>query len=245
MFKGTKKQAKTLASSLRRALATQSNTEINHSGAQELIAKTFGFKNWSAFEASLSAQSAPASPVVDETAAAKYPLVNRGQFDFEDGEVVLTGAEFETVSGTLVDIRSCTAQATDARRLSDGTLDVEYAGETEINWDEVHSARDAAGFALWVREDGFIVSEAQCVLMSTDYEDGIGALDPEFDAPVRSALITAFITYLTETEVIARVIEELATDLTGSLLISQAVKTLGFQITYPERVALLQQLRAL
>src|SRR5690606_11327873 len=106
----TRGEAKKLASALRKALKTlEPGSQLSHSHACEAVAMAFGFKNWSAFSATL-AEDAPASETSAPTApvmapAKKYPLSNlKGRFDFTDKGILVHGVSFEEPQGTVEDI---------------------------------------------------------------------------------------------------------------------------------------------
>ena len=134
MVKMNEKQAKTLVSSLRRNLKDMDSTSMTHSQACELVAKSFGYRNWSTFRATF-VESEP-EPRSDAPALPnEYRLHNTGQFDFAKTGPMVHGYTFDSIQGTLEVIPNCLSYMTCVTREPSGELEVDFEGETKVNWD--------------------------------------------------------------------------------------------------------------
>ena len=73
-----------------------------------------------------------------------------------------TGVEIIGLTQTV----PATAAAEPGRftRLSDGSLDAEWTGDTDLHWNDVVAETDAAGQVLWVDADGALWPESEIVL---------------------------------------------------------------------------------
>jgi Glyoxalase superfamily protein len=239
----TKREAKTAVSNLRKALKTLNSTQISHNATCELLAQSFGYRNWSAFSATLQEDAPGATAAI---ASEKYPLRNTGQFDFAKSGVLLQGLNFEELSGTLEDIQDCVSGVSSVTRDARGLVDVEYAGETEVNWDGQRTRLDEQGYRLWVSTGCSIFSETQCVLVPEDEAQALNTDDPSINLPVRSALIQALLEYLTEKKQLVNAREELTQDKCQfSAAVDNAEMAIGFSTIYPERLELLNRLKSL
>lgn len=56
-----------------------------------------------------------------------------------------------------------TPQALSFERLPDGSIEVEWSGETEVHWDSQTTNKDERGFDIFVAEDGTEWPEDQLV----------------------------------------------------------------------------------
>jgi hypothetical protein len=242
MITMTKKQAKALVSGLKRTLK-ENGTTVSHSAAGELVAKSLGFRTWEAFQVTLLEDSAH----TDQTAPARYPLSNTGQFDFSDEGVLLVGSTFLELAGTAEDIFDSVAAVTEVTRMKNGETDLVYGGETDVNWDSQKTRLDPRGFRIWIQaENCQFISEDRCVIVPEDEAAAIDLEDPNIELKVRPALVEALVTYLQETAKVIVAIRELLEDLAlTSLTVDAAETMIGFSATHPERAELLKALQAL
>lgn len=162
---------------------------------------------------------------------ALYPLVNDGLFDFEDtqeGGVPVSGT-FQLLEGTCERLRG-TAGVSSVRR--DGaTLDLDYAGETFVNWNEQRTVK-RRGVRVWLDEDQNEYLESQLVLVPSGAEgDVYGAL-----LAVRVALVDAYLVYLTKNADCWPNTEQ-----AQRAHLSRIAETLGFALTRKEEDVVLAQ----
>jgi hypothetical protein len=231
----TKAQAKTIVSSLRRevkALGKAPGT-LTHNDCLTLMAKALGFPNWNAWEATLA--DAPAEKIAKAGAdAPKYPLVNKGDFDFvsrkEDGKPF--SGMFNELEGTSEVILGTTGVMSATRGNTDSKEDllVEYDGTgTDVDWNSQETQKNKAGYMVWLDPDGNTYSGAQVVLTPEDCADPY----EDEELPVRPKLIQAFIDYIAENKVAAH-------KLSGDF--SAIAEVLGFALTQKEEEVLAKQL---
>lgn len=209
--------------------------DLSYNQTLEVLAKALGAASYAALMAKLPAATPPA---LEEKPKPAYPLINRGQFDFPDGNEVRNGL-FGAVRGTIDDIPQCIAKATLAMRCADGSLEPEYEGSTEVNWDAQKTCRDQRGFPLWEDEGYSEVSEAQLILVPEGFDPDDNEL------PVREPLVTAMRAYLEEHPQAVRVVcDELATRSSAwdGAAIAKIEEEVGFALTLVERKALLTEL---
>lgn len=235
----TTAQAKTAVSALRRELKVlgKAPEALSHNDCLTLMAKAMGFPSWNAWEASLSSPdagsgSATPGPQSGEVEL-KYPLVNRGEFDFiepdEDGTPFAGDfSELEGTSETILAtgvVTSATRNSADAED-SPGGVRIE-SDSSETHWDTSETITHN-GFEVWVDKEGQDRSGAQMILAPLDSSK----LYSSRRLPVRPKLVQAFREYFTEQKV-----EE---PLTRAHLIS-AAKVIGFALTKKEEAELLDK----
>jgi hypothetical protein len=226
-MKMTHREAKKLVSGLRREL----KLGLSHTQTCELVARSLGATNWSTLSAGFIAE--------EKTGPASALLCNEGQFDFAP-QGALISADFKPLLGTVEDIPACLSRVTAVSR-NKAALAVEWSG-TEVNWDDQKTRLDAQGLRQWFTVNGTIVSEAQCIVVPTNYAADLDENDPHIELDARPALVGALVKYLKAHGLVNAVREELALDLSGSETLEHAQQAIGFYTIYPERVLVQEQL---
>lgn len=191
---------KNVVSGLRAELKNAGVTQFSHTQMQEILAKALGASSWGELKTKLPKEmqrkptSAAALKVVrcaaDLDPLNLQPLSNDdGWLDLvepgEDGELI-TGF-FETLEGTLEDIKACTCAATGERRGADGKVEIEFGGETDVNWDGQETQVGDNQRVLWWTEGSETVNEVHCVMAPENFD----ADEPE-EALVRVALVDIY-----------------------------------------------------
>ncbi|KWU19138.1 hypothetical protein [Burkholderia cenocepacia] len=232
-FSGSKKEAKTFVSALRRELKklNKPTGELSHNECLMVAAIAFGHSSWNEWEAKLA--DVPETTVASAAQPALYPLVNDGRYDFvpagETG-VPCEAINFMRVKGTS-DIVLATAPVYSAVRAADGLIP-EYDDDTEVCWDSQEVQKGADGASLWCPEGGSAdVSETSLVLVPCDEDNDI--LPPD-EWPVRMALVLAFLDF-------AKQQESLRGQTDDETLLASVTHTLGFTLTARERAVFFDQ----
>lgn len=223
----TKAQAKTVVSALRREIKAlgKGPEQLSHTDCLNLTAKALGFASWNAWEASLL-EAAIEKPA---PAQSKYPLENRGDFDF-----ISTAAEGKAFSGAFVPltatsdiVRVSAPFNTVTRDGSNGVIRPEFDGSrSNVDWDSQGTRKNAQGHCLWLCESAYEYSEARVVIAP---EDCYSPYDDE-ELPVRPKLIQAYLDYFVEERIDASA-------LNGKF--ASVAKVIGFKLTLKEKEELL------
>ena len=240
LFFPNDKDYKNVVSGLRRELKTFGVTTVSHNQMLELLAKSRGHTSYAALLAAQPPEAQPA-PAVTAPPARKpykafayaeertylaemekykaYRLFNTGQLDLcEDEDAVpVHGLTMAKVAGTLDDIWNCLANTNAATRQKDGSLDIQYSGDTDVNWDDQETRRDTRGVALWQDGDCETVPEDSLVLVPEGCEDlnllSEEALENEgIDLEPREELIDACFRWLKDNELVQAAVAELVWD---------------------------------
>ncbi len=159
MFKSTN-DAKQAAKVLREYLKANPGQVPGQSETLHLLAQMLGLKNWQTLKAQIE------DVVPEQAPSVAYPiqdLAPRGvssEMVTIDGHRVITGT-LETVPGEAFLAR--------ATRTPEGTLDLEYEGETQVSWDAQRSVY-REGQKVFVDEDGNEYLESQVMLVPVGWE---------------------------------------------------------------------------
>jgi hypothetical protein len=149
----TKKDVKSLVSGLRRELKAQ-NIELGHNKLLDLMAKSLGFKGAEELSATLLESPAPDLALSATAPQSRYPLSNdQGQFDFCKAGSLVSGWDFVPIFARQESILAASAGIGTVVRDADCTLAVEYAGDTDINWDNQKPDVTDKGQHIYIRED--------------------------------------------------------------------------------------------
>lgn len=146
----TKIQAKALVSALRRELKDlpQSSEVLSHTSCLELMAKTLGFMNWNAWEATLS--DIDSGTALHGTAKAKASI---SELPWTPAQGVMTDKQYARCGGNTCPVCGMTGS------LEGGSFDVDsgYAlqeiscRQCASSWNDVYAL---TGFGELAREDG-------------------------------------------------------------------------------------------
>jgi hypothetical protein len=223
----TKTHAKTLVSALRREIKAlgKGPEALTHNDCLNLTAKALGFGSWNAWEASLT-EAAVTPPAPTE---AKYPLRNRGDFDFvghDDMGAAFSG-RFISLTATAEVLRGTAGVNGVCRTGAIGMLEIEHDGETDIDWNSQKTRKNEQGSHIWLDEHENEYSAAQVFVAP---EECHSPFDDE-ELPVRDKLVEAFMTYFLDEKLDAKAMD-------GNFSSAEAV--LGFSLTQKEITALRQ-----
>lgn len=229
----TKQEAKALTTALRRELkALEKPTQaLTHNDCLAVISKALGFASWNALAATLEDEKArPPQSAVIEASAPRYPLTNEGQFDFiAEGELgVPFGPGFEILEGTAERVLGTAAVCVVSRGEGDH-LDIDYAGETHVDWDSQESLTDKRDVVCWVDDSWNMYPQTRLVILPDEYH---GNPFSDEDLPIRDKLVAAFASYFEEYGSAAK---EAATPEMREKVLNQAEAVVGFDLTKRER----------
>jgi len=154
------KDAKQAAKVLREYLNTYSVKVPTQSETLHLLAQMHGLKNWQMFKAKIegAVSQEPAEPAPYEIND-QIPRGESGRLATLDGRMI---------TGTLEKVYG-NALLSGAHRNPDGTLELDYEGETKIWWDGQLSERDDGGRLIFLDEQCNEVPESEVMLMPEDW----------------------------------------------------------------------------
>lgn len=244
MYIQSQKEFKQVTSALRKELkALYPTSAPSHAQCLELLAKALGASGYAELLPKLPAERA----VSKAPASSRFPLRNlHGLLDLVepgDGEaLVVDGLSFEETEGTIEDIRGCLAGVFGASRNSEGRLDPNYAGETDVNWDGQVTRLNSEGQALWQTQGGEVISEDRCILVPEgfDPEDE----DTGFDLPNRELLLDAYLELAQEQGLTKSLHDQVVLQKLDSELLQGLAQTIGFSLHRGELTSLEGMLRA-
>lgn len=233
-FQGTTKDAKRVASSLRRELKALSQPagELSHTQVLSVLARSLGFKSWESFEAALpEAESATKLAAASSSSTTdRYPLKNTGgRFDFVSAGEGGTpySCWLQLIQGAEETLTSVYGPNEVKREGDDFTVD---GGESEVDWNSQVPVRAASGQRVWVDYDSNRWTGDRVVLLPQNYMD-----NPATDTRLRlrKELLAEFREYLLP--------KQLAPD-TAKDAITAAEDLLGFGLTQAEHNQLLKEI---
>lgn len=222
LFFKDEKDYKTVVSGLRRELKALGLPVASHTQMVEALAKAIGHKSWAALQATRMGQPAlPAAPVAvpatkvretydgenvdleDDRDHKAYRLFNDdGSLDLSDEGALVTGLNLHLLEGTLDDIQYCTAGVSSVNRASSGELDIQHAGDTDVNWDGQETRHDSRNVPLWWSENAEAVPEDRCIIVPDGVDASTNILSEEVvsehEFPVRVQLVDAAFRFLTD-----------------------------------------------
>lgn len=221
LFFKEEKDYKNVVSGLRRELKAMGLPVASHTQMVEALAKAMGHKNWAALQVAHKSQptAAPAAPVAavkpkdtydgenvdleDDLENKPYRLFNDdGSLDLAGEGSLVTGLDLYGLEGTLDDITYCTANVNSVNREASGELDVQFSGDTEVNWDGQETRHDRRNVRLWWSENADAVPEDRCIVVPEGLDRGSNILNEEvvqeYDLPVRMELVDAAFRYLND-----------------------------------------------
>lgn len=262
MFIKDQKEFKKTATALRRELKELYGKGCpSHAQCLELLAKALGSSSYAQLQATLpdvtqaepgarsvanNPQASQESNQAAKSATPPYPLRNtRGQFDIQsDGAylVLASGLDWRSLQGTVEDIYSSVAEVACVTRNPDGSLELEWGGATEVNWNAQETRKDEQGFRMWLTSDGEQVCEAQCVLMPHSLVGSEGDSEDELDLLNREALLDEYLRYIEEQGLRAPLCEELPQHRLKAPTLQRIRDTLGFQLHRGELLSLMSVL---
>lgn len=142
-------------------------------------------------------------------------LRNEGQFDLAAEGKLVDGSDFCPIDGSVENIYNCLA-GIDAVSRTGAHLTVNYDGDTDVNWDQQKTVKNARGVAMYQDENGNNIPEDALIVVPVAFDP----MDP--DLPVREALVDAYMAFLAE----------------HPMDLDDAVNILGFELTAVEEAAL-------
>ena len=154
------------------------------------------------------------------------------------------GYTFDSIQGTLEVIPNCLSYMTCVTREPSGELEVDFEGETKVNWDAQKPMLAEDGQRIWVTTEDDGVDEDTCVIVPENFED-VDLDDPKIDLPVRPALVDALLAFIRAAKIESSVRRELSEGpKLRSRMLETVEKTIGFAAIHPERAALLAKLKS-
>lgn len=208
-------EVKSFAKGLRRELKAAYPADTpSHSQMLEFVAKAAGHESFGHLLAAMTTVKVVPSPAMEvedpETGAIlaakdlEYRLFNAcGSLDLAQAGALMSGIYLELMQDTVEFIPDCTASVYGVTRQA-GVLDIEYAGDTEVNWDGQVPQKDSRGVALWVSGNGNQIAEDCCVVIPEGFceEDDEDFYDADrcqsYAIPVRKALVVQVARYIRE-----------------------------------------------
>ncbi len=242
MYIQSQKEFKQVTSSLRKELkALYADSAPSHAQCLELLAKALGASSFAEVQAKLPPEVAKPKASV----TSRFPLKNKfGLLDLvekgEEGRVV-EGRSFGELEGTVDDIQYCVCYASNGSRSADGSIDPQYEGETDVNWDGQTTRVDSEGAMIWQTQGGDSVSAHQLILVPEDFdaEDE----DAGFDLPNREVLLDAYLELAQEKGIVKALLEQVQEDKLESELLDELADTIGFSLHRGELTSLEAMLR--
>lgn len=198
----TKKEVKSLVSGLRRELRLKNIEVQSYNQLLDAVAKAMGLSGAEELNAKLpDVKEAPPGAAPE---ASRYPLSNRGQFDFCKTGSLVIGRDFTGVTGRSESIAACNAYVNGGTRKAAGGIDPEFGDETDVNWNCQAPELDERGIRQYFTEDYGCVAEDLLVVIP-DLEDcdhvHEWTADPESVVlPRRRALIAEYLRWFREVE---------------------------------------------
>ena len=207
---------------------------LSHNKMLELVAKASGFKTYGHLLARL--KSTPPVPLVESPLT--YCLTNRdGSLDLVHNGILVTGLTLKLLHGTVEDILGCTAFVDEVNRDKLVAGEVDYAGETEVDWNGQQTRVDSRGIKLWYDIAYQYVAEDQCVIIPEDWSEPADIADfydkercLSYKVRIRRPLVAQIQYYLKCEKLTLRAIAELqdkASDILAQDLGESAQSALG------------------
>jgi hypothetical protein len=239
----SQKGTKTFVSALRRELKAR-NLELSHNKLLDAVAIAMGFSGSEELNKKLPETSSPVARS-ELQSSWNYPLVNTGQFDFSNSGDLVDGKTLISVSGTLEDILECVAWATEGTRKSNGDIEPDHLGETNVNWDAQKGRRNSKGMLQFTLEgeQSFVSAEGLFIV-----PEGLGHkvtqlfADPHQTVlPVRSELVAEYVSFYTNSVPLRPNIDDVHA---VSAVCQDAAQVIGFRMTEAELLVFCERMKA-
>lgn len=184
----TSKNVKAIVKAIRKELKTSGQGDLSHNVLLQAISSGLGYKNWETLESELNTtgnnSSNPGGQQTDS--GSKIP----GPFHF--GEIMegvdyalFNGQNLRSIQGTW-DLVPGVARLTTVQVQADGSVQMEYEGETEICWDDQKTQTDSQGNLLYADEKFNLVSQPYVVYAPVSF----GSEPQTF--PIRRRLVNLY-----------------------------------------------------
>ena len=244
----TQKEVKTFVSALRRELKAH-NLDLSHNKLLDSIAIALGYRGAEELHKKLPEKAVTAPPAQDLRAAleaaSKYPLKNKGQFDFCAKGALFDGPTLSAITATLEDIFECSAWVNSGTRLGSGDLEPEHDGSTEVNWDFQKTRKGSDGMNLFMLEgETTYASASHLFVVPEKLEariDELFADRAQTVLPVMTSLVQEYVEFYTTSAKLRPAVDDFEAVLA---VCKDAAQLLGFQMTAVEVAAFCEQMKA-